>query len=162
VKTSRADREARAAWSRWAADASRRLRPSASGTHVAGELDIQPKFNVGLPDAWFVAAYAVESIQISFADDNKIFLPIDLIVGKKTAGNWVVSLDYSRELLHGRDDGRGRFDGPSAGLHRRRRRAGLGAASEAFGANVVADSDRAASGIAKQLSAIFGEQHWTR
>jgi hypothetical protein len=39
---------------------------------------------------------------------------------------------------------------------------GLGAASEAFGANVVADSDRAASGIAKQLSAIFGEQHWTR
>ena len=40
--------------------------------------------------------------------------------------------------------------------------AGLGAASEKFGANVVADSDRAASGIAKQLSAIFGEQHWTR
>jgi Domain of unknown function (DUF4410) len=40
--------------------------------------------------------------------------------------------------------------------------AGLGAASEAFGANVVADSDRAASGIAKRLSALFGEQHWTR
>jgi len=67
------------------------------------QLDIQPKFNIGLPDAWFVAAYAVESIQISFADDNKLFLPMDLMVGKKIAGNWVVSLDYSRELLHGKD-----------------------------------------------------------
>jgi hypothetical protein len=38
----------------------------------------------------------------------------------------------------------------------------LGAASEAFGTNVVADSDRAASGIAKQFSAIVDEQYWTR
>ena len=45
----------------------------------------------------------MESIQISFADDNKLFLPMDFMVGKKIAGNWVVSLDYSRELLHGKD-----------------------------------------------------------
>ena len=38
----------------------------------------------------------------------------------------------------------------------------LGAASEAFGTNVVADSDRAASGIARQFSAIVDEQDWRR
>ena len=38
-----------------------------------------------------------------------------------------------------------------------------GAADEAIGANVVADSDRAAAGIAKQLSlsALFARQGWT-
>jgi hypothetical protein len=38
----------------------------------------------------------------------------------------------------------------------------LGAASEAFDSNVVPDSDRAASGIAKQFSAIVDEQDWRR
>jgi len=38
----------------------------------------------------------------------------------------------------------------------------LGAASEAFDSNVVADSDRAARGIAKQFSAIVDEQDWRR
>jgi hypothetical protein len=38
----------------------------------------------------------------------------------------------------------------------------LGAASEAFRTNIVADSDRAASATAKQFSAIVDEQYWTR
>jgi Domain of unknown function (DUF4410) len=38
---------------------------------------------------------------------------------------------------------------------------GLHVVSEDVGANVVADADRAAKGIAKQLSALFGEQGWT-
>jgi hypothetical protein len=70
------------------------------GRANVNELDIQPKFNVGLPEAWFVATYASEPIQISFADDNKIFVPIDLMVGKKVAGHWILSLDYSREIFH--------------------------------------------------------------
>ena len=32
--------------------------------------------------------------------------------------------------------------------------------SESVGANVVADSDRAAKGIAKQLSAPFAQENW--
>ena len=40
--------------------------------------------------------------------------------------------------------------------------AGLSVVSETMGATVVADSDRAASGIAKQLSRLFGQQGWTR
>ena len=37
---------------------------------------------------------------------------------------------------------------------------GLQAADESLGASVVADSDRAAKGIAKQLAVFFGEQGW--
>jgi Domain of unknown function (DUF4410) len=38
---------------------------------------------------------------------------------------------------------------------------GLHVASEDLGANVVADADRAAKGIAKQLAALFAQQGWT-
>jgi hypothetical protein len=38
---------------------------------------------------------------------------------------------------------------------------GVHVASEAVGADVVADADRAAKGIAKQLSALFARQGWT-
>jgi hypothetical protein len=37
---------------------------------------------------------------------------------------------------------------------------GMHVASESLGANVVADADRAAKGIAKQLSALFAQQGW--
>ena len=39
--------------------------------------------------------------------------------------------------------------------------AGLSVVSETMGATVVADSDRAAGGIAKQLSKLFGQQGWS-
>jgi Domain of unknown function (DUF4410) len=38
---------------------------------------------------------------------------------------------------------------------------GLHVASEAVGSNVVADADRAAKGIAKQLAVLFAKQGWT-
>jgi hypothetical protein len=38
---------------------------------------------------------------------------------------------------------------------------GLHVADEAIGANVVADVDRSAKGIAKQLSALFAKEGWT-
>jgi hypothetical protein len=40
--------------------------------------------------------------------------------------------------------------------------AGLHVTSETVGADVVADADRAAKSIAKQLAALFAEQGWTR
>ncbi|MCB1992075.1 MAG: DUF4410 domain-containing protein [Geminicoccaceae bacterium] len=39
---------------------------------------------------------------------------------------------------------------------------GLQVADESLGTSVVADSDRAAKGIAKQLATFFGEQGWTK
>ena len=38
---------------------------------------------------------------------------------------------------------------------------GLQVADEALGTSVVADSDRAAKGIAKQLATFFAKQGWT-
>ena len=38
---------------------------------------------------------------------------------------------------------------------------GLHVADESLGTDVVADADRAAKGIAKQLSALFAEEGWT-
>ena len=38
---------------------------------------------------------------------------------------------------------------------------GIHVADEAIGANVVADADRAAKGIAKQLAALFAQEGWT-
>ena len=39
---------------------------------------------------------------------------------------------------------------------------GLHVASEEFSTDVVADADRAAKGLGKQLAAFFGQQGWTR
>ena len=65
------------------------------------QLSIQPKLNLNLPSAWFVTFFASENIQINFADDDKLFVPFDLMVGKKLGEKLVVSLEYSRELFHG-------------------------------------------------------------
>jgi hypothetical protein len=64
------------------------------------QLNIQPKFNVSLPDAWFLTAYASENIQINFGDEGKLFLPFDLMAGKKLGEKFVASLEFSRELIH--------------------------------------------------------------
>ena len=56
-----------------------------------------------LPDDWFVTAYASENIQINYGDDGKLFVPFDLMVGRKLFDKLVASLEYSRELIHGKD-----------------------------------------------------------
>ena len=66
------------------------------------QLNIQPKFNVHLPDQWFATVYSSEQIQINFGDDNKLFLPFDLMIGKKFAENFIASLEYSRVMFHGK------------------------------------------------------------
>ena len=63
-------------------------------------MNIQPKFNVSLPNGWFLATYASESIQINYEDNGKVFAPLDLMVGKKMFNKFVVSLEYSRALFH--------------------------------------------------------------
>lgn len=64
------------------------------------QLNIQPKLNVNLPRAWFLTFFASENIEINLIDDAKLFVPFDLMVGKKVGENLVVSLEYSRELFH--------------------------------------------------------------
>lgn len=74
-----------------------------SGRADINRLSIQPKLNVSLPDDWFVTTYASENIQINYGDQGKLFLPFDLMVGKKFCDKFVTSLEYSRQLLHDKD-----------------------------------------------------------
>jgi hypothetical protein len=67
------------------------------------QLNVQPKLNIHLPGAWFFTFFASEDIEINFADDDKLFVPFDLMVGKKFGEKFVVSLEYSRELFHDKD-----------------------------------------------------------
>lgn len=64
------------------------------------KLEIQPKINVTLPSDWFLTAYASENIQINYADGGKLFVPFDLMVGKKLFDTIVASLEYSRSIYH--------------------------------------------------------------
>lgn len=63
-------------------------------------LNIQPKLNFALPGDWFITAFATENIEINYNDDGKLFIPFDLMVGKKLFDNLVASLEYSRSLFH--------------------------------------------------------------
>ena len=67
------------------------------------QLNIQPKFNVSLPDDWFLTTFASENIQINLGDDGKLFLPFDLMAGRKLGEKFVVSLEFSHELIHDKD-----------------------------------------------------------
>jgi hypothetical protein len=71
-----------------------------SGRTDINLLKLQPKFNVGLPDHWFVTAYASETIEINYQDDGKVFVPFDLMIGKKFFDSFVASLEYSRSMFH--------------------------------------------------------------
>jgi hypothetical protein len=64
------------------------------------QLNVQPKLNVSLPDDWFLTTYASENIQINFGDGGKLFLPFDLMAGRKLGEKLVASLEFSRELIH--------------------------------------------------------------
>lgn len=64
------------------------------------QLNIQPKINVALPDDWFATVYASETIQINSGDGGKLFVPFDLMVGKKLFDTFVASVEYSRSLVH--------------------------------------------------------------
>jgi hypothetical protein len=66
------------------------------------QLNIQPKFNVNLPRAWFLTFFASENIQINFADGDKLFVPFDLMMGRKFGEKLIASVEYSRGLFHDR------------------------------------------------------------
>lgn len=74
-----------------------------SGRADINQLNIQPKLNITLPGDWFVTAYASENIQINYGDGGKLFVPFDLMVGKKLFDTLVASIEYSHALFHDHD-----------------------------------------------------------
>jgi hypothetical protein len=73
-----------------------------SARSAINQLNIQPKLNVSLPSAWSLTFFASENIEINFADGDKVFVPFDLMVGRKFGENLIASVEYSRELFHDR------------------------------------------------------------
>ncbi len=66
------------------------------------QLNVQPKLNVSLSSAWFLTFFASENIQINFADGDKLFVPFDLMIGRKFGEKLIASVEYSRGLFHDR------------------------------------------------------------
>ncbi len=62
------------------------------------EPQIAPTLNIGLPDHWFVNFYPSNDIRINFGDPisgqtGRLFLPLDVSVGRKIADSWIISLE---------------------------------------------------------------------
>jgi hypothetical protein len=67
-------------------------------------LQFGPAFNIGLPDRWFVTFYPSQDIRINFGDPvtgqtGRLFLPIDLRVGKKLSDNVAASLEIGVPII---------------------------------------------------------------
>ena len=62
------------------------------------EPQIAPTLNIGLPDRWFLNFYPSNDIRINFGgpisgQTGRLFLPLDVSVGRKIADSWIISLE---------------------------------------------------------------------
>jgi hypothetical protein len=62
-------------------------------------LQLQPEVNILLPQSWFVTLYPSPDIRINFLDHNKLFLPLDVMVGKLVTPQLVASLEVSAPIV---------------------------------------------------------------
>jgi len=68
------------------------------------EPQIAPTLNIGLPDHWFVNFYPSNDIRINFGDPisgqtGRLFLPLDVSVGRKIADSWIISLEAAVPIV---------------------------------------------------------------
>jgi hypothetical protein len=66
-----------------------------------GNLQIAPTLNLGLPDHWFVTFYKSPDIRVNYGDPvtGRLFLPFDVMVGRKLTKDWVASLEVSVPMI---------------------------------------------------------------
>lgn len=67
-------------------------------------LQFGPTLNIGLPDRWFVTFYPSQDIRINFGDPvtgqtGRLFLPLDVRVGKKLSDNVATSLEVGVPIV---------------------------------------------------------------
>jgi hypothetical protein len=67
-------------------------------------LQFGPALNIGLPDRWFVTFYPSQDIRINFGDPvsgqtGRLFLPLDVRVGKKLSDNVAASLEVGVPIV---------------------------------------------------------------
>jgi hypothetical protein len=64
---------------------------------------LEPFLNIGLPKQWFVNTSPKMTYNL-YANTNKWFVPLDLMVGKKFGDRWVTSLEYQYGLVGSSDN----------------------------------------------------------
>ena len=60
---------------------------------------------LGLPDRWFVTFYPSPDIRVNFGDPvtgqtGRLFLSLDVMVGRKLTSNWVASLEVGVPMIN--------------------------------------------------------------
>jgi hypothetical protein len=68
-------------------------------------LQFAPTLNLDLPDRWFITFYPNPDIRINFGDPvtgqtGRLFLPFDVLVGRKLTTDWVASLEVSVPMIN--------------------------------------------------------------
>jgi len=69
------------------------------------EPQISPMLNIGLPERWFVSLFPSYDIRLNYGDPKsgqtgRLFLPIDVAVGRKLADNFVMSLEVAAPIVN--------------------------------------------------------------
>ncbi len=67
--------------------------------HHISVLQLQPVLNIHLQQSWFVELYPSPDIGINFLDHNKLFLPLDVMVGKLVTPKFIASLEVSAPIV---------------------------------------------------------------
>ena len=62
-------------------------------------LQLQPQVNINLPQSWFVTLYPSPDIRINFLDHDKLFLPLDVMVGKLVTPTLITALEVSAPIV---------------------------------------------------------------
>jgi hypothetical protein len=67
-------------------------------------LQFAPTLNIGLPDRWFLAFYPSPDIRLNYGDPTsgqtgRLFLPLDIMVGRSVAKNAAISLEVSVPMI---------------------------------------------------------------
>ncbi len=69
------------------------------------EPQISPMLNIGLPDRWFFTLFPSYDIRLNYGDPKsgqtgRLFLPFDVLVGRKIADNFVMSLEVAAPIIN--------------------------------------------------------------
>ena len=68
-------------------------------------LQLAPTLNLDLPNRWFLTFYPSPDIRVNFGDPvtgqtGRLFLPFDVLVGRKLTSDWVASLEVSVPMIN--------------------------------------------------------------
>jgi hypothetical protein len=64
------------------------------------ELQLDPVFNVNLPQQWFVTLFPSSDIRINLLDGGKLFLPFNVMVGKLVTRSIVASVELGVPIVN--------------------------------------------------------------